>query len=123
MASRALPKQPAETAEPDRSALPLWDGTQLSGLSWLRELEANEHLLDADVSYLLRTAAVVSSAAKTAVSSPEHSALLKHNLSTTSSSSRITRFVTHLQTMDLLAFTQIFKPKLLPRRLPSLVKR
>ena len=62
MASRELVKQSAETAEPDKSALPLWDGTQLSGLPWLRELEANEHLLDADVSYFLRTGAVVTSA-------------------------------------------------------------
>ena len=80
MASRALPKQSAEPAEPDRTALPLWDGSQLSGLPWLRELEANEHLLDADVSYFLRTGAVVTSAAKTAVSSAEHSALLKNNI-------------------------------------------
>ena len=80
MASRALAKQPADTAEPDRTALPLWDGTQLSGLPWLRELEANEHLLDADVSYFLRTGAVVTSAAKTAVSSAEHAALLKNSI-------------------------------------------
>ena len=80
MASRALSKQSTEPAEPDRTALPLWDGTQLSGLPWLRELEANEHLLDADVSYFLRTGAVVTSAAKTAVSSAEHSALLKNSI-------------------------------------------
>ena len=81
MASRAAEKQLTESTDSDKSAaLPLWDGTHLTGLPWLRELEANEHLFDSDVAYFLRTAAVVSSAAKTAVSSAEHSALLKHNI-------------------------------------------
>ena len=80
MSARSLTKQQTEAADQDKTSLPLWDGTQLSGLAWLRELEANEHLLDADVSYFLRTAAVVSSAAKTAVSSAQHSALLKNNI-------------------------------------------
>ena len=81
MSSRDSAKQQsADSADTDRTALPLWDGTHLSGLPWLRELEANEHLLDADVSYFLRTAAVVTSAAKVAVSSPEHSLLLKNNI-------------------------------------------
>ena len=83
MTSRALNKQQPEPADPaEKTALPLWDGTQLAGLPWLRELEAHEHLLDADVSYFLRTGAVVSANAKTAVSSPEHSALLKNNIIT-----------------------------------------
>ena len=73
-------QQSADTADSDRTALPLWDGTHLAGLPWLRELEANEHLLDADVSYFLRTAAVVTSAAKVAVSSTEHSLLMKNNI-------------------------------------------
>ena len=81
MSSRDTSKQQsADSADTDRSSLPLWDGTHLTGLPWLRELEANEHLLDADVSYFLRTAAVVTSAAKVAVSSPEHSLLLKNNI-------------------------------------------
>ena len=50
MTSRALNKQQPEPADPaEKTALPLWDGTQLAGLPWLRELEAHEHLLDADV--------------------------------------------------------------------------
>ena len=80
MASRNSAKPSADTADTDKSSLPLWDGTHLSGLPWLRELEANEHLLDADVSYFLRTAAVVTSSAKVAVRSAEHSALLKNNI-------------------------------------------
>ena len=80
MSSRALAKPSADVADSDKTSLPLWDGTHLSGLPWLRELEANEHLLDADVAYFLRTAAVVTSAAKVAVSSAEHSALLKNNI-------------------------------------------
>ena len=49
MTSRALNKQSAETADTaDKTALPLWDGTHLAGLPWLRELEAHENLLDAD---------------------------------------------------------------------------
>ena len=82
MSTRSLANQPAEAADTDRDSLPLWDGTHLSGLAWLRELEANQHLLDADVAHFLRTAAVVTSAAKTAVSSHEHSALLKNNIIT-----------------------------------------
>ena len=78
MSSRNLIKQTADTAEADK--LPLWDGTHLTGLPWLRELEACEHLFDADVAYFLRTAAVVTSAAKTAVSSHEHAALLKQDI-------------------------------------------
>ena len=81
MPSHDSAKQPpADSADSDRSSLPLWDGTHLTGLPWLRELEAHEHLLDADVSYFLRTAAVVTSAAKVAVSSTEHSLLLKNNI-------------------------------------------
>ena len=76
MSTRSLNKQSADTAEPE-DKLPLWDGTHLTGLPWLRELEAREHLFDYDVAYYLRTAAVVTSAAKTAVSSNEHAALLK----------------------------------------------
>ena len=79
MSSRSLSKQAADTTEPE-SKLPLWDGTHLTGLPWLRELEACEHLFDADVAYYLRTAAVVTSAAKTAVSSLEHSALLSQDI-------------------------------------------
>ena len=81
MAPHNPAKQPsADSADTDSSSLPLWDGTHLSGLPWLRELEANEHLFDADVSYFLRTAAVVTSAAKVAVNSAEHSLLLKNNI-------------------------------------------
>ena len=78
MTSRSSAK--STEADSDKYALPTWDGTHLTGLQWLRELEANEHLFDADVAYFLRTAAVVSSAAKTAVSSAEHCALLRHNI-------------------------------------------
>ena len=76
MSARGLNKQPADAVEPE-DKLPLWDGTHLTGLPWLRELEAREHLFDSDVAYYLRTAAVVTSAAKTAVSSHEHAALLQ----------------------------------------------
>ena len=79
MSTRSLNKQSADTAEPE-DKLPLWDGTHLTGLPWLRELEAREHLFDSDVAYYLRTAAVVTSAAKTAVSSHEHAALLKQDI-------------------------------------------
>ena len=77
--SRSLTKQTADGTEPDYK-LPLWDGTHLTGLPWLRELEACEHMFDADVAYYLRTGAVVTSAAKTAVSSLEHSALLSQDI-------------------------------------------
>ena len=76
MSSRSQTKLTAESTDSDNK-LPLWDGTHLTGLPWLRELEAREHLFDYDVAYYLRTAAVVTSAAKTAVSSNEHAALLK----------------------------------------------
>ena len=79
MSARNQTKQTAESAESD-SKLPLWDGTHLTGLPLLRELEACEHLLDSDVAYYLRTASVVTSAAKTAVSSKEHSALLNNDI-------------------------------------------
>ena len=79
LTSRSLTKQTADASEPDNK-LPLWDGTHLTGLPWLRELEASEHLFDADVAYYLRTGAVVTSAAKTAVGSLEHSALLSQDI-------------------------------------------
>ena len=79
MSSRSSLKSTADTAESDNK-LPLWDGTHLTGLPWLRELEACEHMFDADVAYYLRTAAVVTSSAKTAVSSLEHSALLSQDI-------------------------------------------
>ena len=79
MSSRSLLKQTADTTESD-GKLPSWDGTHLTGLPWLRELEASEHLFDADIAYYLRTGAVVTSNAKTAVSSMEHSALLSQDI-------------------------------------------
>ena len=79
MSSRSQTKLTAESTDSD-NLLPLWDGTHLTGLPWLRELEASEHLFEADVAYYLRTAAVVTSAAKTAVSSKEHAALLKNDI-------------------------------------------
>ena len=79
MSSFGLSKPATDTADQE-DKLPLWDGTHLSGLPWLRELEAREHLFESDVAYYLRTAAVVTSAAKTAVSSHEHSALLKNDI-------------------------------------------
>ena len=81
MSSRSLFKQAADGTEPENK-LPLWDGTHLTGLPWLRELEACEHLFDADIAYYLRTGAVVTSAAKTAVCSMEHSALLNQDIIT-----------------------------------------
>ena len=79
MSSLGINKPSADTADMD-DKLPLWDGTHLNGLPWLRELEAREHLLESDVAYYLRTAAVVTSAAKTAVSSHEHAALLTNDI-------------------------------------------
>ena len=79
MSALGLSKPAADTADQE-DKLPLWDGTHLNGLPWLRELEAREHLLESDVAYYLRTAAVVTSAAKTAVSSLEHAALLNNDI-------------------------------------------
>ena len=79
MSSRSLNKQTADTAESENK-LPLWDGTHLTGLPWFRELEACEHQLDSDVAYFLRTGAAVTSNAKTAVGSHEHSALLQQDI-------------------------------------------
>ena len=79
MSTHSQNQTPADSAESD-SKLPLWDGTHLTGLPWLRELEAREQLLESDVAYYLRTATVVTSAAKTAVSSVEDAALLKNDI-------------------------------------------
>ena len=61
MSTHGQSQASANSAESD-SKLPLWDGTHLTGLPWLRELEASEHLFDADIAYYLRTGTVVTSA-------------------------------------------------------------
>ena len=48
--------------------------------NWLRDLEAKGHLFDSDVAYFLHTGSVVTTSAKTAVASPEHSALLQQDV-------------------------------------------
>ena len=81
MSSRRQNKQTSES-ETDQT-LPLWNGTQIDAPDWLRELEACEHLLDADVAFFLQTACVVVGNGKTAVASYHQSALLQLDLIST----------------------------------------
>ena len=81
MSSRRQNKQTSES-ETDQS-LPLWNGTQIDAPDWLRELEAGEHLLDADVAFFLQTGCVVVGNGKTAVASYHQSALLQLDLIST----------------------------------------
>ena len=70
-----------QAPEPDTAqSLPCWNGTQIDAPNWLRDLESNEHLLDADVAFYLQTGCVVTNAGKTAVISPEQSALLQQDI-------------------------------------------
>ena len=78
MSSRRQNKQTSES-DTDQT-LTLWNGTQIDAPDWLRELEACEHLLDADVAFFLQTACVVVGNGKTAVASHHQSALLQFDL-------------------------------------------
>ena len=70
-----------QAPEPETAQnLPCWDGTQITAPNWLRDLESNEHLFDADVAFYLQTGCVVTNAGKTAVISPEQSALLQQDI-------------------------------------------
>ena len=78
MTSRKAGKQMSTPTEAPQE-LPSWNGTQMDAPNWLRDLEAKGHLFDSDVAYFLHTGSVVTTSAKTAVASPEHSALLQHH--------------------------------------------
>ena len=70
----------ATNAEPEPNSLPSFNGSQLDLLKWLRDLSNCQHLFEADLAYFLVTGCSVTSAGKTAVVSPEHSALLNNDI-------------------------------------------
>ena len=78
MGSRKTFKQTPASETPQE--LPSWNGTQIDAPHWLRDLQAKGHLFDPDVAYFLHTGSVVTSAAKTAVTGKEHSALLQQGV-------------------------------------------
>ena len=76
----ARAKRVAQTDDTDGSELPCFNGSQLDGARWLRELDDAYHLFDADISYHLSTATSITNSGKTTVIDAHHAALLKSNL-------------------------------------------
>ena len=67
-------------ADTELTALPSFNGSQMELNRWLRDLANSQHLFESDVAYFIITGCSVTSAGKTAVVSPEQSALLNNDI-------------------------------------------
>ena len=76
----ARAKHTAQADDTDVAELPSFNGSQLDGARWLRELDDTYHLFDADISFHLSTATSITNSGKTTVVDAHQAVLLKHNL-------------------------------------------
>ena len=80
MAPRRSVSASAAEADTEPKLLPSFNGSQMELNRWLRDLANSQHLFESDVAYFLITGCSVTSAGKTAVVSPEQSALLNNEI-------------------------------------------